>query len=124
MTKCDCDCHKKDAQDAFDRATNELVRCKKTSHQKSTQIEVLKRKLLIATVAIAVGGTFVGKEAFDRMLEYFQKYDKVKQAIDKVTINSDHEISMPAYYGASPSPAPGTLAVFGLYLLIPKSRRK
>ena len=122
MTKCNCDCHKLDAQKATDRATNELVRCKKASQQKSSQIEVLKRRILISTLIIAIGGTFVGKEAFDRMLEYFQKYDKVKQAIDKVTINSDHEISMPTYYGVSP--APGTMAVFGLYLLIPKSRRK
>ena len=122
MTKCDCDCHKKDAQDAFDRATNELVRCKKASQQKSTQIEVLKRKLLIAIVAISIGVTLLSKHSLDQVLDYFKTLDKVKQAVDKVTINSDHEISMPTYYGVSP--APGTMAVFGLYLLIPKSRRK
>ena len=100
MTECNCDCHKKNAE-----------------------INQLKRKLLIATVAIAVGGTFVGKEAFDGMLEYFQKYDKVKQAIDKVTINGDkYEMSDTVYYGVSPSP--GTLAIFGLYTLMPTRRRR
>ena len=115
MTECNCDCHKKNAE-------SELVKCRKVSQRKTTEINQLKRKLLIATVAIAVGGTLVGKEALDRVLQYFQTYDKVKQAVDKVTINSNHEISMPTYIGVSP--APGTLAIFVVAALMPTRRRK
>ena len=116
MTECNCDCHKKSAE-------YELKKCKENNKRKTNEINQLKRKLLIATVVIAVGGTFVGKEAFDGMLEYFQKYDKVKQAIDKVTINGDkYEMSDTVYYGVSPSP--GTLAIFGLYTLMPTRRRR
>jgi len=122
MTECNCDCHKKDAQKAIEDANFELVKCRKTSQRKTVEINKLKKRLVIATIAIAVGGTFVGKEAFDRMLEYFQKYDKVKQAIDRVTINSDYEISMPTYIGVSP--APSTLAIFGAYALMPTRRRR
>ena len=115
MTECNCDCHKKSAE-------SDLVKCRKASQRKTTEITELKRKLLIATVAIAVGGTLVGKEALDRVLQYFQTYDKVKQAVDKVTINSDHEISMPTYIGVSP--APSTLAIFGVAALMPTRRRR
>ena len=79
--------------------------------------------MLIATIALAVGGTLVSKEALDTVLQYFQTYDKVKQAIDKVTINSDkYEMSDTVYYGVSPSP--GTLAIFGVYALMPTRRRR
>ena len=116
MTECNCDCHKKSAE-------SELVKCRKASQRKTTEIDKLKRKLLIATIAIAVGGTFMGKEAFDNMLDYFQKYDKVKQAIEKVEIPSNkYEMSPTTYHGVSPSPS--TLAVLGLIALAPKRRRR
>ena len=116
MTECNCDCHKKSAE-------SELVKCRKASQRKTTEIDKLKRKLLIATVAIAVGGTLVSKEALDRVLQYFQTYDKVKQAIEKVEIPSNkYEMSPTVYHGVSPSPS--TLAVFGLYALTPKRRRR
>ena len=114
--KCTCDCHKKNAE-------SELVKCRKINQRKTVEINQLKKKLLVATIALAVGGTFVGKEAFDSMLEYFQKYDKVKQAIDRATTsNADYEIFPPTYSGVSPSPS--TLAVLGLYALAPKRRRR
>jgi len=116
--KCNCDCHKK-------QATNELAKCKEQRKSQSRQLDELKKKLLVATIAIAVGGTLVGKEALDKVLEYFQTYDKVKQTIDGIGINNEkqqYDIPLPTYYGVSPSPS--TLAVFALMAMIPKPRRK
>ena len=116
MLECNCDCHKKSAE-------SDLKKCKENNKRKTNEINQLKRKLLVATVAIAVGGTLMGKEVFDKVIEYFQTYDKVKQAIDGVTINGDkYEIPMPVYYGVSP--APGTMALFALYALVPTRRRR
>ena len=116
--KCNCDCHKK-------QATNELAKCKEQRKSQSRQLDELKKKLLVATIAIAVGGTLVGKEALDKVLEYFQTYDKVKQAIDGVGINNEkqqYEFPLPTYYGISPSPS--TLAIFALMAFTPTPRRR
>ena len=123
MFECNCDCHKKNAESEKKNTEFELRKCKENNKRKTNEIHKLKKKLMIATVAIAVGGTFIGKEAFDQVLEYFQKYDKVKQAIDKATTKNDkYEISTPTYYGVSPTPS--TLAIFGVYALMPTRRRR
>ena len=115
-TECNCDCHKK-------QATNELAKCKEQRKTQSRQLDEMKKKLLIATIAIAVGGTLVGKEALDKVLEYFQTYDKVKQTIDGIGINNEkYEFPQPTYYGISPSPS--TLSVFALMAMMPTQRRR
>jgi len=113
---CNCDCHKKTAE-------TDLKKCRENSTRKSKEINALKKKLVIATIAIAVGGTLVGKEALDKMIEYFQSYDKVKQAIDGIGHNSGDttDIPMPSYYGISPSPS--TMGVFVIAALLPVARR-
>ena len=117
MNKCDCDCHKK-------TAWSDLKRCEDKNKKKLKEIVELKRKLIVATLVIAVGGTLLGKEALDSILEYLQTYDKVKSTIDGVTHGGDgnFEISPPVYYGSSP--APGTAAVFLLWAMIPTRRRR
>ena len=116
MSVCNCDCHKKSAE-------SELKKCQENSKRKSNEIHVLKKKLMVATIAIAIGGTLMGKDTVDKIVEYFQAYDKVKQAIDNVSQRqTDYEIGMPIYYGVSPSPS--ALAVFALPLLTPTPRRK
>ena len=117
--KCNCDCHKKNAE-------SDLKKCQENSKRKSNEIHVLKKKLMVATIAIAVGGTLMGKEAVDKVVEYFQAYDKVKQAIDNVGMNETYykhvgDIPATAYYGVSPSPS--TLGIFALALLAPCKRR-
>ena len=114
--ECNCDCHKKTAE-------SDLKKCRENSNRKSKEINALKKKLVIATIAIAVGGTLVGKESLDKMIEYFQYYDKVKQSIDGIGHNSGDtiDIPMPAYYGISPSPS--TMVVFAIAALLPVARR-
>ena len=116
MTNCNCDCHKvKDKSD--------LKKCQESNKKKSKELNELRKKLLIATIAIAVVGTIVGKETLDKVLEYLQTFDKVKQTIDGVGHESGYKmgIPMPVYYGSSPSP--GTMGVFAVALLTPTKRR-
>jgi hypothetical protein len=112
---CNCDCHKvKDKTD--------LKKCQESNKKKSRELNELRRKLLVATIAIAVVGTLVGKETVDKVLEYFQTFDKVKQTIERVDGN-DIKYSFPphAVYGSSPSPS--TLGVFAIAALLPVARR-
>ena len=113
---CNCDCHKvKDKTD--------LKKCQESSKKKSKELNELRKKLLVATIAIAVVGTIVGKETIDKVLEYFQTFDKVKQTVERVDRN-DIKYSFPNHtvYGSSPSPS--TLSLFVLTALTPTPRRK
>tara|TARA_Y100001938_G_C7885084_1_gene326963 strand:+ start:77 stop:442 length:366 start_codon:yes stop_codon:yes gene_type:complete len=119
---CDCDCHKKTKE-------NDLKNCKENSKRKTNEINILKRKLMVATIAIAIGGTLMGKETIDKIVEYFQAYDKVKQSIDKSISLTDEQLKYNtddslAYWGVSVLPAPSALSVFALPLLMPTPRRK
>ena len=122
MADCNCECHKKNAE-------SDLKKCQENSKRKSNEIHVLKKKLMVATVAIAVGGTLMGKEAVDKIVEYFQAYDKVKQAIDNSISMTDEQLKHNTddsigYWGVSVLPAPRALSVFALPLLMPTRRRR
>ena len=104
MTTCNCECHKKTTE-------SDLKKCQENSKKKTNEINSLKKKLAAATIIIAIVGTLVSKEALDSAIEYFQTYDKVKQAIDSSA-------------GVSILPAPSTLAVFGVFALMPVKRRR
>tara|TARA_R100000458_G_scaffold22437_1_gene20105 strand:+ start:84 stop:449 length:366 start_codon:yes stop_codon:yes gene_type:complete len=119
---CDCDCHKKNAE-------SELKKCQENSKRKSNEINLLKKKLMAATIAIAVGGTLMGKETIDKIVEYFQAYDKVKQSIDNSISMTDEQLKYNTddsigYWGVSVLPAPSALSVFALPLLMPTRRRR
>ena len=68
-------------------------------------------------------GTIVGKEGLDRVLEYLETFDKVKQSATRLieTSSVDDEILRPIFYGVSPSPS--TLGVFALAVMLPTKRR-
>ena len=122
MADCNCECHKKNAE-------SDLKKWQENSKRKSNEIHVLKKKLMVATVAIAVGGTLMGKEAVDKIVEYFQAYDKVKQAIDNSISMTDEQLKHNTddsigYWGVSVLPAPSALSVFALPLLMPTRRRR
>tara|TARA_R100000808_G_C2153975_1_gene164681 strand:+ start:2344 stop:2718 length:375 start_codon:yes stop_codon:yes gene_type:complete len=122
QNKCNCDCHKKNAE-------SDLKKCQEQNKKKTREIGELRQKLMMATIAIAIVGTLVSKQAFDFCIEYFEKYDKVKQAIDnsismtdeQLKHNSDDSIG---YWGVSVLPSPSALAVFALPLLTPTPRRR
>ena len=113
---CNCDCHK-------ENAVNNLKRCEEQNKRSKKELESLKKKILALTVAIAVIGTIVGKEGLDRVVEYFETIDKVKQSATRLieTSSVDDEIMRPSFYGVSPSPS--TLGVFALTVMLPTKRR-
>ena len=121
MNDCNCECHKKNAE-------SELKKCQENSKRKSNEISLLKKKLMAATIAIAIGGTLMGKEAVDKIVEYFQAYDKVKQAIDNSVSMTDEQLKYNTddsigYWGVSVLPSPSALTIFALPLLTPCKRR-
>ena len=120
--KCNCECHKQTAE-------SELKKCQEQNKKKTREIKELREKLMIATVAVAIVGSLLGKSAFDFCLEYFEKYDKVKQAIDNSISVTDQQLKHNTddsigYWGVSVLPSPGALAVFALPLLTPTPRRR
>jgi hypothetical protein len=113
---CNCDCHK---QDSF----NKLKKCEDKNKRKEKRIQKLEKKVLTLTLIAAIIGTLVGKEVVEEIVGWFDSVNQVKTIIDDVTINDNIPlITYPLYYGTSPSP--GSLAIFGMYVLIPPRRRK
>ena len=113
---CDCDCHKKDS-------FSKLKKCEESKKRSKKEIEALKKKVLALTIAFAIVGTLIGKEGLDKVLEYLETFDKVKQSTSKLldTSSNDFEILPPVYYGSSPSPS--TIGVFALTAILPTKRR-
>ena len=120
MNDCNCECHKQ-------KDKSDLKKCEEQNKKKTKQINELRQKLMVATIAIV--GTLVSKQAFDYCIEYFQKYDQVKQAIDnsigmtdeQLKYNTDDSIG---YWGVSVLPSPSALAVFLMPLIAPTKRRR
>jgi hypothetical protein len=122
MLNCSCECHK-------EKDKSDLKKCQEQNKKKTREINELKSKLMIATIAIAIVGTLISKQAFDFCLEYFEKYDKVKQAIDNSISMTDQQLQHNTddsigYWGVSVLPSPSALAVFALPLLMPVTRRR
>ena len=79
------------------------------------------------SIAIAAVVGVVSKETIDKVIEYFETYDKVKQAIDNSISLTDEQLSNTVdngFAGVSVLPSPSALAVFGLPLLMPTRRRR
>ena len=112
---CNCDCHKK-------KNESDLKSCKERSKVKDKEIARLNKKVMALTIAIAIGGTLIGKKTLDEIASYFESVDKVKQSIDRFGDANSDLIQVPLAHGVSPSPS--TLAVFALPLLLPCKRRR
>jgi len=112
---CNCNCHK-------ENAVSSLKKCQDTNKRKSKEISELKKKLMVVTIAIAVAGTLMGKEALDGVLSYFESIDKVKSSIDGIgKADSVNEFPDTFYYGTSPSPS--VLTLFAFTAMLPVNRR-
>ena len=116
---CDCPCPKETAKD-------DLKKCQESRKKQSEQISQLKKKMFAMSIAIAAVVGVVSKETIDKVIEYFQTYDKVKQAIDNSISLSETPIDPidNSFAGVSVLPSPSALAVFGLPLLMPTRRRR
>ncbi|QDP67302.1 MAG: hypothetical protein Unbinned4614contig1000_19 [Prokaryotic dsDNA virus sp.] len=120
MKECNCKCHKENAE-------SELKKCKEHNKKKTEEIIHLKKKVFAMTIAIAVVVGVVSKESLDKVIEYFQTYDKVKQAIDNSISITDEQLSNTVdngFAGVSVLPSPSTLGIFALTALCPTKRRR
>jgi hypothetical protein len=88
----------------------ELSQCKGNGKIKDRKIKVLDKKVFILTI-IAVGiGAIFGKEALDSITEWLGSISNFRSSADNLT---GHIV-----------PAPGTLGVFAIALLMSKPRRR
>ena len=113
---CECDCHKKES-------FSKLKKCEESKKRSKKELEALKKKVLALTIVVAIVGTLIGKEGIDKVLEYLETFDKVKQSTTKLIERTSHdsELPLPIYFGTSPSPS--TLGVFALSAIMPTKRR-
>ena len=101
------DCKSKE----LNQLKNDLHLCKQRNKTKDSKIKKLDKKVFILTV-IAVGiGAIFGKETLDSITEWLGSLGDFKSATDNLTTGLI-------------LPAPGTLAVFALFLLLGGSRRR
>mgnify|MGYP003132876126 CR=1 FL=1 len=112
---CNCDCHKQDNM-------TKLKKCEDRGRAKDKKIKELEKKCLTLTLVAAIIGTIVGKETVDKVLEYFETFDKVQNVVNVPSNSSIDPINPPMVYGVTPSV--GTLPVFGLMLFQPVRRRR
>ena len=113
---CNCDCHKKENY-------SKLRKCEDKNKAKDKKIKKLEQKVLTLTLIAAIIGTLVGKEVVEEIIAWFDSANQIKAIIDDVTvIDNVPLIDNPKYYGISP--APSSLAIFGLYFLAPTRRRR
>ena len=113
--ECNCDCHKR--QNASD-----LQKCREAGKKKDKKIKELEKKFLVLTITIAIVGTIIGKEFVDKLLELFETTERIQNVIT-LDQTPDYTIPYPPVYGGI-SPSPSTLAVFGLFALMPRRRRR
>jgi MYXO-CTERM domain-containing protein len=93
----------------IDQLKSDLFNCKKSTQAKDKKIRELdKRVFTLTIIAVAIGVIF-GKETLDNLVEWLDSIHAFKSGASSVT-----EVV---------TPAPGTLAMFGLALL-PIRRRK
>ena len=88
----------------------DLFECKRRGKSKDSKIKKLDKKVFILTV-IAVGiGAIFGKEALDSITEWLGSISNFRSSADNLT---GHIV-----------PAPGTLGLFAIALLMSKPRRR
>ena len=115
MIKCvpDCPYNKllKEAEDKLQQQkNNELHKCNERQKVKDKKIRELNKKVLTLTIVATVAGTLIGKEALEFIGEWLGLLEDFNIGGGGDTVGV--------------FPAPSTLAVFALPLLMPTRRRK
>ena len=89
---------------------NDLHKCKESQKFKDRKIKALDKKVFVLTaVAIGIGAIF-GKEVLDQIVEWLDSVGSFKSGVNNLT--------------SSVYPAPGTLAVFALYPILARVKRR
>ena len=90
---------------------NELNKCKEQNKVKERKLRALNKKVLTLTIIATIAGTLIGQEALEFIGEWLG-------LLEGFNIGSGGRETVGVF------PAPGTLAVFALFPLFCKSRRR
>ena len=75
----------KKEKDARERgAKDELRKCEEKNKSRDKKIKTLEKKILTMTIAAVVGGTIVGKDVLDKIAEYIQSFNSIKDTANKL----------------------------------------
>jgi hypothetical protein len=72
-------------------AKDELRKCEEKNKSRDKKIKGLEKKILAMTIAAVVGGTIVGKDVLDKITEYIQSFNSIKDAATKLTTSVDND---------------------------------
>jgi H+/Cl- antiporter ClcA len=94
-----------------ERLKADLYKCREAHKSKDKKIKQLDKKVFVLTfIAVAIGAIF-GKEALDTIIEWMQSIGDFNSSVNHMTSHNN-------------LPAPGTLAVFAIPLLVCRKSRK
>ena len=72
-------------------AKDELRKCEEKNKTRDKKIKGLEKKIITMTIAAVVGGTIVGKDVLDKIAEYIQSFNSIKDAATKLTTSVDND---------------------------------
>ena len=65
-------------------AKDALHKCEERNKVRDKKIKGLEKKILTMTIAAVVGGTIVGKDVLDKIAEYIQSFNSIKDTASKL----------------------------------------
>ena len=65
-------------------AKDALHKCEERNKTRDKKIKGLEKKILTMTIAAVVGGTIVGKDVLDKIAEYIQSFNSIKDTATKL----------------------------------------
>ena len=65
-------------------AKDALHKCEERNKSRDKKIKTLEKKILTMTIAAVVGGTIVGKDVLDKIAEYIQSFNSIKDTATKL----------------------------------------
>jgi len=116
MIKCTPDCkYKKLLEECESKRqqekNNELHKCKEQNKVKERRLKDLNKKVITLTIVATVAGTLIGKEALELIGQW-------------LGLLEDFNIGGGGSNTVGVFPAPGALAVFALYPLVCRAKRR
>lgn len=72
-------------------AKDELRKCEEKNKTRDKKIKGLEKKILTMTIAAVIGGTIVGKDVLDKITQYIQSFNSIKDAATKLTTSVDND---------------------------------
>ena len=81
---------KKEKERHEQNAKDDLRRCEDTNKSRNKKIKGLEKKILTMTIIAVVAGTVLGKEVLDKIANYIDSFNSIKNAATKLTTSVDN----------------------------------